>query len=159
MVLAEGCFRDSETTAQSPGGKGQQKVTVEPMEVVVLHCSVTDTNEASRTTNTSTGSGDRPCRNDDLNFSGLDILQQPLQGRRSIVPPDRRAPGMDFGREAAARAAERFIRWCARPIVESMPYSSSAGGPSEASEPLPKKHLAETMNLGKSCEDSKPVRR
>ena len=50
---------------------------------------------------------------------------------------------MDFGREAAARAAERFLFlippftpaacWCARTIVESMACSSSAGGPREAS--------------------------
>jgi hypothetical protein len=46
---------------------------------------------------------------------------------------------MDFGREAAARAAERFLIlippftpaacWCARTIVESMACSLSAGGP------------------------------
>jgi hypothetical protein len=45
---------------------------------------------------------------------------------------------VDFGREAAARAAERFLFlvppftpaacWCARTIVESMACSSSAGG-------------------------------
>jgi len=50
---------------------------------------------------------------------------------------------VDFGREAAARAAERFLLlippftpaacWCARTIVESMACSSSAGGPREAS--------------------------
>ena len=50
---------------------------------------------------------------------------------------------VDFGREAAARAAERLLLlippftpaacWCARTIVESMACSSSAGGPSEAS--------------------------
>ena len=46
---------------------------------------------------------------------------------------------VDFGREPAARAAERFLIlippftpaacWCARTIVESMACSSSAGGP------------------------------
>ena len=46
---------------------------------------------------------------------------------------------VDFGREAAARAAERFLIlippftpaacWCARTIVESIACSSSAGGP------------------------------
>src|SRR5262249_41696491 len=50
---------------------------------------------------------------------------------------------VDFGREAAARAPERFPRlippftpaacWCARTIVESMACSLSAGGPRLAS--------------------------
>src|SRR5580704_17287053 len=50
---------------------------------------------------------------------------------------------VDFGREAAARAAERLLFlippftpaacWCARTIVESMACSSSAGGPRLAS--------------------------
>jgi hypothetical protein len=50
---------------------------------------------------------------------------------------------VDFGREAAARAAERFLFlippftpaacWWARTIAESMACSSSAGGPREAS--------------------------
>ena len=50
---------------------------------------------------------------------------------------------VDFAREAAARAPERFLIlippftpaacWCARTIVESMACSSSAGGPRLAS--------------------------
>ena len=56
-----------------------------PIEVVVLNCCVTETNEASWASSTSTIFA-KPERagqavNDDLNPAGLDVLQKPLESR------------------------------------------------------------------------------
>src|SRR5262245_52463278 len=74
---------------------------------------------------------------------------------------------VDFGREAAARAPERFPRlippftpaacWCARTIVESMACSLSAGGPRLASVSNAASHTPSLLQRVKRTKTRIPI--